>query len=207
MHPCPCQPIRDHPTTQGNVSLHFAHPRRAFVADPTTALLEALASSKARRHLLYCQVSSLGPNLRCPRRSLPSSRPPCNGGARRCPARLDDAPTSSSSGFFVRYVAIRWTSRPAVCAGTAASCGVHGTHRSTTCTARAPGGSTGGERASSVRGVLVEAADGASLCGRREAARRAGRRRAGSGSDRSGLPGAGSVCPARTHLAGESALA
>ena len=96
--------------------------------------------------------------------------------------------------------------RPGVCAGTAAPCGVHGTHRSTTCTARAAGGSTGGERASSGRGVLVDAADGASLCGLGEAMRHAWRRRAGSDSGRSGLSGAGGMCSARTHLAGKPAL-
>ena len=94
----------------------------------------------------------------------------------------------------------------AVCAGTANFCGEHFTHRSTTCTARAAGGSTGDEIVSSGSGALVEVADEASPCGLREAARHAWRRCACSGGDRSGLVAAGGVCSARTHLARKSAL-
>ena len=93
-----------------------------------------------------------------------------------------------------------------MCAGTATFCGVYFTHKSTTCTAREPDGSTGDEGASSGSGGLVEAADEASPCSLREAARHAWRRCACSGSDRSGLSAAGGVCSVSTHLAGKSAL-
>ena len=73
-------------------------------------------------------------------------------------------------------------------------CGRYFTHRPSTCTARAAGGSTGGSDASSGRGVLVEMASEASSRVAREAARHSWRRRAGSGSECSGLSGEGSVC-------------
>ena len=96
--------------------------------------------------------------------------------------------------------------RPAVCAVTAAFCSVYFTHRSTTCTARAADGSTGDEGAIGGGGALVEAADEASPCSLREAARHAWRRCVCSGGDRSERVAAGGVCSARTHLAGKSAL-
>ena len=93
-----------------------------------------------------------------------------------------------------------------MCAGVATSCGVIFTPRSTRCTARAPGGSTGDEIARSGSGALVEVVDEVSPCGLREAARHAWRRCVCSGGDRSGLVAAGGVCSARTHLARKSAL-
>ena len=100
-------------------------------------IVEVCASSAAHGHLLCCQVRLSGPNLRSPRRSLPRSPLASNRGARRCPARLNYAATSSSSSFQTVFLAILWMARPAVCAGTATSCGVIFTPRLTTCTARA----------------------------------------------------------------------
>ena len=81
-------------------------------------------------------------------------------------------------------------------------CGRYFTHRPSTCTARAAGGSTGGNYASSGRGALVETAREDSSLVVSQAARHAWRRRSGSDSECSGLPGEGSVCSAHTHLAG-----
>ena len=160
---CRCRPIRHYPTTQGNSSSTLHHLRRAFLADPASVIVQDCARSAARWHLSCCHVSPFGPNLRCPRRSLPSNQRPCNFRARRCPDRSHYASTSSSSSFYAVLPAVRWRAWPADFAGVVTFCGEHFTPRSTTCTARAAGGSTGDEIASSGSGALVEVADEARL--------------------------------------------